>query len=64
MHLSMQEVLRHSQDTEANIIIAGGKGCQMYILFSAGQWKRTINPSTVEKFILHFSLQLFKLSFS
>lgn len=65
MHPSMQDVLKHSQDIEANIIIADDTGCQTCHLDSPFCWPvEEKNPFGVKKFILHFSFQYFELSFS
>lgn len=38
MHPYMQDELKHSRDTEANIIIADGAGCQTYHLDYLFSW--------------------------
>lgn len=63
MHPSMQDVLKHSQDIEANIIIADDTGCQTFHLHSLFSWPvEEKNPFRVK--ILHFSFQFYELSFS
>lgn len=65
MHPSMQDVLKHSQDIEANIIITDGSGCQTFHLDSLLSWPvEQKNPFRVKKFIPHFSFQFFKVSLS
>lgn len=46
----MQDVLKHSQDTGANIIIADGTGCQTYNLDSLFSWPvEEKNPFRLKK---------------